>query len=173
MHVPMVITLKSTASRRGAMPKAIPEGYGTVTPYLVLRDTKAAIEFYQRALGATEIYRLPMPDGKIGHAEIQVGGSRIMLSDENEKWGSRSALALGGSPASLCVYTEDVDALVDRFVAAGGVEVMPLQNQFYGDRSGTYRDPEGYHWTLSQHVEDVEPEVIRERMMKRLNEAPA
>jgi PhnB protein len=146
------------------MPNAIPEGYHSVTAYLALSDAGSAIEFYQRALGAVELYRLPMPNGKIGHAELQIGDSRVMLSDESPEWGNRSPKSLGGSPITLCIYTEDVDALARRFVEAGGETVRALANQFYGDRSGTFRDPEGYLWTLAQHIEDVAPEEMQRRM---------
>ena len=148
------------------MINAIPEGFHSVTPYLALRDAAKAIAFYEAALGAKEVYRLPMPDGKIAHAEIQIGNSRIMVSDENPSWGNSSALTLGGSPIGLCIYSDDVDALAKRFVAAGGKEVRPLSNQFYGDRTGTFSDPEGYKWTLAQHVEDVSPEEMMARMAK-------
>jgi PhnB protein len=142
----------------------IPNGYHSVTPYLAMRDAASAITFYQTALGATEVYRLPMPGGKIGHAEIQIGDSRVMLSDEAPDWGNKSATTYGGSPIALCIYTADVDAAAKRFVAAGGKEIRPLQNQFYGDRSGQFEDPEGYRWTLAQHIEDVTPTEMATRM---------
>jgi PhnB protein len=148
------------------MVQAIPEGFHSVTPYLSLSDAAKAIEFYDVALGAKEIYRLAMPNGRIAHAEIRIGNSIIMLSDENPEWGSRSAKTMGGSPVGLCIYTDDVDALAKRFVAAGGKEIRPLTNQFYGDRSGTFEDPEGYKWTLAQHIEDVTPEEMNARMAK-------
>jgi PhnB protein len=148
------------------MAKAIPDGYHTLTPYLALRDAARSIAFYEAALNAKEIYRLPMANGKIAHAELQVGSSRFMVSDECPEWGNKSAATVGGSPVSLCVYTENVDALADRFVRAGGKVVRPVQNQFYGDRSGTFEDPEGYKWTLAQHLEDVSPEEMAKRMPK-------
>lgn len=150
------------------MPKAIPEGYNSLTPYLSLSDAAKAIEFYKAALGATEVYRLPMPGGKIAHAEIQIGTSRLMLSDEMPDWGNKSAKTYGGTPVGLCIYTENVDALAERFVKAGGRLVKPLENQFYGDRSGQFEDPEGYKWTLAQHVEDVSPEEMQRRMAKMM-----
>jgi PhnB protein len=150
------------------MPKAIPDGYNTLTPYLSLSDAAKAIEFYKAALGATELYRLPMPGGKIAHAELQIGNSRIMLSDEMPDWGNKSAKTYGGTPVGLCIYTENVDALAERFVKAGGKLVKPLENQFYGDRSGQFEDPEGYKWTLAQHVEDVSPEEMQRRMAKMM-----
>ena len=148
------------------MPKAVPEGYHSVTPYLALRDAAKAIAFYKEALGATELYRLPMPNGKLGHAELQIGNSRIMVSDESPEWGNKSAKSLGGTPIGLCMYTDNVDALAERFLKAGGKVVRPVENQFYGDRSGTFEDPEGYTWTLAQHVEDVAPDEMQRRMEK-------
>ncbi len=148
------------------MPKAIPDGYHSLTPYLALRDAAKAIEFYKAALGATELYRLPMPGGKVAHAELQIGNSRLMVSDEMPEWGNKSAKSYGGTPVGLCIYTENVDALAERFVKAGGKVVRPLQTQFYGDRSGQFEDPEGYKWTLAQHVEDVSPEEMQRRMEK-------
>ncbi|ATB33629.1 VOC family protein [Melittangium boletus] len=148
------------------MPKAIPDGFHSLTPYLSLRDAAKAVEFYKAALGAVELYTLPMPGGKIAHGELQIGDSRLMFSDEMPEWGNKSAKSYGGTPVGLCVYTEDVDALAERFVKAGGKVVRPLENQFYGDRSGQFEDPEGYKWTLSQHVEEVSPEEMQRRMAK-------
>lgn len=148
------------------MPKAIPDGYHTLTPYLALSDAAKAIEFYKAALGATELYRLPMPNGKIAHAELQIGDSRFMLSDEMPERGSKSAKGYGGTPVGLCIYTENVESLASRFVKAGGKVLRPLENQFYGDRSGQFEDPEGYKWTLAQHIEDVSPEEMQRRMAK-------
>jgi len=148
------------------MPKAIPDGYHTVTPYLSCADAAKAIAFYKEALGATELYRLPMPNGKVGHAELQIGDSRVMLADESPEWGNKSAKTLGGSPIGLAIYTENVDALAERFVKAGGKVVRALENQFYGDRSGQFQDPEGFKWTLGQHIEDVSPEEMQRRMAK-------
>lgn len=144
----------------------IPAGYHAVTPYLSLSNAAKAIAFYAEALGAKELYRLPMPNGRIGHAELQIGDCRIMLADESPEWGNKSAKSLGGTPVGLCIYTEDVEALAERFVKAGGKMLRPLQNQFYGDRSGQFEDPEGYKWTLAQHVEDVSPEEMKHRMAK-------
>jgi PhnB protein len=148
------------------MADPIPAGYHAVTPYLSLSNAAKAIAFYAEALGAKELYRLPMPNGRIGHAELQIGDCRIMLADESPEWGNKSAKSLGGTPVGLCIYTEDVEALAERFVKAGGKMLRPLQNQFYGDRSGQFEDPEGYKWTLAQHVEDVSPEEMKRRMAK-------
>lgn len=148
------------------MVKAIPEGFHSLTPYLALSDAAKAIEFYKAALGAIELYRLAMPDGKIAHAELQLGDSRLMVSDEAPEWGNKSARGYGGSPVALCIYSDNVDALAERFVKAGGKVTRPLETQFYGDRTGRFEDPEGYKWTLSQHVEDVSPEEMQRRMEK-------
>lgn len=143
--------------------KPIPDGYHTATPYLIVNGAADAIEFYKKAFGATELFRMAGPDGKIGHAEIKIGNSPIMLADEFPEMGARSAKTLGGSPMFLMLYVENVDALVAQAVAAGAKEVRPLQNQFYGDRSGTFEDPFGLSWTLSTHVEDVPPEEMQRR----------
>jgi PhnB protein len=107
-----------------------------------------------------------MPGGKIGHAEIKIGDSMIMLADESPEWGNKSAKTIGGSPIGLCFYTDDVEAVADKFCKAGGKVVRPIEMQFYGDRSGQFEDPEGYKWTLAQHVEDVSPEELQKRMAK-------
>jgi PhnB protein len=141
-----------------------PPGYHSVTPYLALRDAKAAIDFYARAFGAEPVLKLDMPDGSIAHAEIRIGDSILMLSEENADWGNRSPLALGGSPVFLMIYVPDADAAFARALAAGATQVRPVEDQFYGDRSGTLRDPFGYQWTLATHVEDVSTEVAQQRM---------
>lgn len=146
------------------MTRSVPEGFTALTPYLALRDAAKAIDFYREALGAEELYRLPTPDGRIAHAELQLRDARIMVSDEMPGWDNRSAQTLGGSPVGLFVYCEDVDALAKRFIAAGGEVVRPVEDQFYGDRTGTVRDPEGFTWTLAQHIEDVSPEEMARRM---------
>jgi PhnB protein len=147
------------------MVKPIPDGYSTVTPYLVLNDAKAAIEFYSKAFGAKELFRMPMGD-RIGHAELQIGNSRIMLADENPRMGTHSAKHYNGSPVSLMIYVEDVDSAAKNVVAAGAEIERPVENQFYGDRSGTFRDPFGYLWTVATHVEDVSSEEMNRRMQK-------
>ena len=146
------------------MIKPIPSGYNTITPYLVLADADRAIRFYTVALGAEERYRLRTPDGNLAHVELQIGDSRLMASSENPAWGARSARSIGGCPIGLCLYTKDVDALAERFVAAGGKVIRPLQDQFYGDRSGQFEDPEGYVWTLAQHIVEVAPAEMQRRM---------
>jgi PhnB protein len=143
--------------------KPIPDGYHTVTPYLVVHDAAAAIDYYQRGFGATELFRLPYPNGKVGHAEIKIGDSIIMLADEHPEMGFRGPLAIGGTPASILLYVEDVDARFKQAIAAGGKELRPVQDQFYGDRSGTLTDPFGHVWSIATHKEDLSQEEIDRR----------
>jgi PhnB protein len=147
--------------------QAIPDGYHSITPYLMIQGATAAIDFYKRAFGAQEIYRLNMPDGRVGHAELQIGSSRLMLADEMlEMPGviSKSPTTLGGTTNGYCLYVENADAEFKRAVAAGANVKRPMADQFYGDRSGTVEDPFGHLWTISTHVEDVTPEEIGRRM---------
>ena len=148
--------------------KPIPDGYHSVTPYLIFDNAAAALEFYKKALGAVELMRFPAPGGKIGHAEIRIGDSPVMLSDESPEMNALSARTIGGSPVSLMVYVEDVDALVARAVAAGAKLVRPVANQFYGDRTGGIDDPFGYHWYIATHVEDVPPDELKKRAAKAM-----
>ena len=148
--------------------KPIPDGYHSVTPYLILDNAMGALEFYKKAFGAVEEVRMPAPGGRIGHAEIRIGDSVIMLADESPGMGARSARTLGGSPISLLVYVDDVDARVAQAVAAGAKLVRPVANQFYGDRTGGVDDPFGYHWYLATHVEDVPPEEMKKRAAKAM-----
>jgi len=146
--------------------KPIPEGYHSVTPYLVIKDAARAIEFYKRVLGATEVMRIPAPGNRIGHAELKIGNSVVMLADEEPQMGHRGPQTLGGTAVSLMVYLENVDDVFRQAIAAGGKEVQPLKDQFYGDRSGTFADPFGHVWTVATHVEDVPPEEMRRRVEK-------
>jgi len=146
-----------------AKAKQIPEGYHTATPYLIIKDAAQAIEFYKKAFGATEVMRFAQPDGKIGHAEIKIGDSHIMLADEFPEMGARSPQTLGGSPVSILLYVEDVDAQAKLAVAAGAKVVRPVKDQFYGDRSGSFEDPFGHQWHIATHVEDVAPDEMRKR----------
>jgi PhnB protein len=146
--------------------KPIPAGYHSVTPYLCLKNADAAIKFYEKAFGAKETMRLPTPDGGVAHAEISIGDSRIMLSDEMPAWGNKSAETLGGSPISLAVYVENVDSAFDQAVKAGATVKRPVEDQFYGDRAGTLMDPFGYQWSLMTHKEDVSSEEMQKRMKK-------
>jgi PhnB protein len=145
------------------MVKPIPDGYTSVTPYLIFDDANSAIEFYKKAFGAEELFRMPMGD-RIAHAEINIGNSRIMLADEAPKMEAYSPKHYKGSPVSLMLYVEDVDSFAKKATAAGATIVRPLTNQFYGDRSGTFLDPFGYKWTIGTHVEDVSPEEMEKRM---------
>jgi PhnB protein len=143
--------------------KPIPEGYHTVTPYLIIKGAASAIEFYKKAFGATELFRMAGPDGKVGHAEIKIGDSVIMLADEHPDMGHRSPQSLGGTPVSILLYVENVDARFAQATAAGGKVMRPLQDQFYGDRSGTLTDPYGHVWTIATHKEDVPPDEMEKR----------
>jgi len=143
--------------------KPIPEGYHSVTPYLVIKGAVQALEFYKTAFGATELFRMEH-EGKIGHAEIKIGDSPIMLADEHPDEGHVSPTTLGGSPVGIMIYVDDVDRIFNQAIAAGGKEVKPLQDQFYGDRSGTLTDPFGHVWTVATHKEDVTPEEMDKRL---------
>ncbi|MDZ4685166.1 MAG: VOC family protein [Planctomycetaceae bacterium] len=146
--------------------KPIPDGYHTLTPYLIVRGGKAALEFYKKAFGATEVLRLDMPDGNIAHAEMKIGDSIFMMGEENEQYQCHSPLKLGGTPLGLMVYVKDADAAYNQAIAAGATVLRPIKNQFYGDRSGTVTDPFGHQWTVATHVEDVPHEELMQRMMK-------
>ena len=143
--------------------KPIPDGYHSVTPYLSIKGAAAALEYYKKAFGAIELFRMDGPDGRIGHAEIKIGDSPIMLADEYPEMEFVSPQTLGGSPVGLMIYVEDVDTVYARALTEGGQEVKPLQDQFYGDRSGTLKDPFGHVWTIATHKEDVSPEEIDRR----------
>jgi len=142
----------------------LPQGYHNVTPYLIIDGAAAALDFYRTAFGAQEVMRMPSPDGRIGHAEILVGTSHVMLADEHPDMGYRGPQAYGGTPVSLMVYVPDVDATFAKAISAGATELRAIANQFYGDRSGTLQDPFGHVWTISTHVEDVSPEEIERRL---------
>jgi len=146
----------------------IPEGFHSVTPYLIVKGAAQAIEYYKKVFGATEVLRMDQPDGKVGHAELKIGDSRIMLADENPKLGQGhvSAASVGASPVSLYLYIPDVDRVVERAVAAGAKILKPVQDQFYGDRTGFLQDPFGHLWSVATHVEDVAPQELEERMKK-------
>jgi PhnB protein len=140
--------------------KAIPDGYQSVMPYLIVTDAAKAIEFYKKILGAKERMRMPAPGGKVGHAELTFGNSTVMLADEFPDMNALSPATVGGTPVSLMVYVDDVDKVVDRAVAAGAKLIRPVKDQFYGDRSGCITDPFGHQWTISTHVEDVSMEEL-------------
>jgi PhnB protein len=143
--------------------KAIPDGYHTVTPYLVVRGGARAIEFYGKAFGAEEVFRMPGPDGAILHAEIRIAGSIVMLSDESPEMGARSPLTLGGTPLQVFLYRDDVDATFRQAIAAGAKEQRAPENQFWGDRMARVSDPFGHEWILATHVEDVGAEELGRR----------
>ena len=145
------------------MVRPIPDGYHSVTPYLILSSASDAIAFYKKALGADEVMRMDDPAGKIHHAEISIGGSRIMLADEHPEIQALSPKTIGGSPVSMHVYVEDVDTLVERAVAAGAKLIRPVADQFYGDRVGGIEDPFGYRWFIATHKEDLSMDEIRQR----------
>ena len=144
--------------------KPIPDGYHSITPYLIISGASEALDFYKKAFGATELMRMADPQtNKIGHAEIKIGDSPVMLADEHPQMGYRSPKALGGTPVSLMVYVADVDAVAKQAVAAGAKELRPVQDQFYGDRSGSFEDPFGHVWTISTHKEDIAPDEMKRR----------
>lgn len=153
------------------MVKPIPDGYHSVTPYLTVDDGNAAIDFYKQAFGAIEVFRMPTGD-KVAHAEVRIGDSIVMLADEMPEMGLLGPKARGGSTAGLMIYVEDVDAAFPRAIAAGGTAERPVQDQFYGDRSGSLVDPFGHRWTLSTHVEDV-PEAEMQRRIAEFAGEPA
>ena len=143
--------------------KPVPEGYHTVTPYLVVKGAAKAIDFYKRAFNAVEMFRMDGPNGVLMHAEIKIGNSVVMMADEMPEMGAKSPATLGGTPVSLLVYVDNVDAFAAQAVSAGLKTVRPLENQFYGDRMGSYTDPFGHTWHLASHVEDVTPEEMQRR----------
>lgn len=144
--------------------KPVPDGYHTVTPYLIVDGAAQAIEYYRKAFGASELLRMPDPQGRIGHAEIRIGDSVIMLADEHHEMGYRGPRALGGSSVSILLYLPDVDTVFQRAISAGGKSLRPVADQFYGDRMGTLEDPFGHVWTIGTHIEDVTPEEMKRRM---------
>ena len=146
-----------------AQVKPIPDGYPRVTPYLCVDGAAAAIEFYTKVFGATERMRMPAPDDKIGHAELEIGDSIVMLSDEFPEMGVRSPKFVGGSPVTISVYVEDVDRAFDAAIESGAKSLRPVENQFYGDRVGQFEDPFGHRWSVASHVEDVSPEEMAAR----------
>jgi len=156
---------KKTAPKKPVVKKVqpIPKGYHSVTAYLSIRDAGQALEYYKKAFGAKELLRMQGPDGKVGHAEIQIGDSHVMMADESPNMGFLGPLSRGGTTVQLMIYVRDVDGTVDKAVAAGGKLKRAVENQFYGDRSGTIEDPFGHVWTIATHVEDVPPAEMRRR----------
>jgi PhnB protein len=144
--------------------KPIPDGYHSVTPYLIIRDAARALEFYKTAFNARELLRMADPSGKIMHAEMQIGNSPIMLADEFPERGFRGPQSLGGTSVGILLYVTDVDRVFDQAVSTGGTVLQPVKDQFYGDRSGTLSDPFGHTWTIATHKEDVPPEEMERRI---------
>lgn len=151
----------------------IPKGYNSITPYLVIKGAGQAIDYYKKVFGATEVFRMDQPDGKVGHAELKIGDSLIMVADENPQMGEghSSAATIGASPISLYLYIPDVDHVFQRAVAEGAKAIKPVENQFYGDRTGFLRDPFGHFWGLATHVEDVSPAEMEQRARKAMQAA--
>jgi PhnB protein len=144
--------------------KPIPEGYHTATPYLIIKGASDAIEFYKKVFGASEVMRFPAPGGRVGHAEIKIGDSYLMMADEHPEMGYVGPKTLGGTSVSLMLYVPDADATFNKAVGAGATVEKGMQDQFYGDRSGTLVDPWGHRWTVATHKEDVSPEEMQRRM---------
>jgi PhnB protein len=151
------------------MVNPIPDGYPRVTPYLIVDGAAAAIDFYKSVLGATERMRMGEPDGKVGHAELEIGDSVIMLADEHPEMDARGPKTIGGTPVSIHVYVEDADSVFERAIEAGAEARSPVEDKFYGDRLGSFEDPFGQRWHVATHVEDVPPD----EMSKRAAEAAA
>ena len=143
--------------------KPIPEGYPEITPYLAVDGANDAIDFYTTVFGARERMRMQGPGGKVGHAELEIGNSLIMLADEFPDMGHRGPKSIGGTPVTISIYVEDVDDVFDRAVAEGATEIRPVENQFYGDRSGQLEDPFGHRWSVATHVEDVPSDEMEKR----------
>lgn len=144
--------------------RPIPEGYHAITPYLVVKGAARAIDFYKKVFGAREKFRMDGPGGTVAHAEIEIGDSVVMLADENPQHGALSPSTVGGTPVSIMLYVEDVDRTAETLTKAGAKTLRPVQDMFYGDRSGGFEDPFGHRWHVSTHIEDVSPEEIERRM---------
>jgi PhnB protein len=155
------------------MVKPIPEGYPRVTPYLIVDGASAAIDFYTSVLGATERMRMSAPDDKVGHAELEIGDSVIMLADESPEMDARSPRTVGGTPVSLHVYVEDADGTFQRAVGAGATALQQVEDKFYGDRSGSFEDPFGHRWHVATHVEDVPPGEMEKRAAAAMSASQA
>ena len=145
--------------------KPIPKGYHSVTPYLVVENAAKALDFYKHAFGAKEMFRMDGPGGKIAHAEIQIGDSRVMLADESPEMNSRAPGSIGETPVSLMIYTENVDTVFKAALKAGGIQTRAVEDMFYGDRTGSLTDPFGHQWHIATHKEDLTPEEIQHRAM--------
>jgi len=144
--------------------KPIPDGYHVITPYLIIKGAAAAIDYYKKAFGATELMRMPQPDGRVGHAELKIGDSIVMLADEFPEMQVLSPVSLGNTPVGLLLYVENADAVFDKAISLGGKVNKPMADQFYGDRNGTLQDPFGHKWTIATHKEDLTPEEMARRI---------
>jgi PhnB protein len=151
--------------------KAIPDGYHSVTPYLICRDAGRALDFYKKAFNATELMRMDGPGGKVGHAEIKIGDSVVMLADEHPDFEAHSPQKYGGTPVSMLIYLPNVDQAFKQAIAAGATEKRPLKDQFYGDRSGTLVDPFGHVWTVATHTEDVSEQEMDRRLKEMMKQS--
>jgi PhnB protein len=149
--------------------KTTPEGHHSVTAYLIVDGAAAAIEFYKSVFQAKEVFRLPSPDGRVGHAEIIIGDTHVMIADVFPEHGAKGPKTYGGSPISLMLYVTDVDATFENAKSSGAKIIRPVENQFYGDRNGTLEDPFGHTWTISTHIEDVTPDEMKKRMDELMN----
>jgi PhnB protein len=164
---------KKAPARQGKKVQPIPAGYHAVTAYLSIKGAAQAIDFYQRAFGAKETVRIPGPEGTIGHAELQIGDSIVMLADESPGMGFLGPRSRGGTTIQLHLYVRDVDATVEKAVAAGGKLTRPLEDKFYGDRAGTLEDPYGHVWYIATHKEDVPPKEMKRRMDEMMKKSAA
>lgn len=144
--------------------KSIPDGYHVITPYLIIKGAAAAIDYYKKAFGATELMCMPQPDGRVGHAELKIGDSVFMLADEFPEMQTLGPKTLGNTPVGLLLYVDDADAVFDKAISLGAKVNKPMADQFYGDRNGTLEDPFGHKWTIATHKEDVTPEEMQRRM---------
>ena len=153
--------------------KPIPDAYRTATPYFIVNDAASAVEFYRTVFDATELVRLAEPSGKVMHAELRINGAPLMLADEFPDMGYRSPQSIGGSPVSILLYVNDVDSQFKKAIAAGAKEMMPVQDQFDGDRRGTLIDPFGHIWLLATRKEDVSPDEMKKRFEKMMKQSGA
>jgi PhnB protein len=160
---------KKVAVKRKKKVLAIPKGYHSITPYLIINNASKAIDFYKKAFGAKEVMRMEHPGGKVGHAELKIGDAIIMLADECQEMNTRSPQAYGGSPVSIYLYVKNVDDIVKTAVSAGATILSPVENMFYGDRSGTLEDPHGHRWHISTHIEDVSAAKMKKRVAELFN----
>jgi PhnB protein len=165
--ISLSLTSRTKGPANAMKVKPIPEGYHAITPYLMIKGASQAIEFYAKAFGAKEVFRMSMPDGRVGHAEIQIGDSRLMLADEFPEMGFLGPQSRGGSTVSILLYVDNVDEVFAQAISAGATAFRNVQNQFYGDRSGSLTDPFGHQWTIATHVEDVSEEEMKRRLASK------